>query len=351
MSTKTNEEYFNNNPYNSEKLGEGRNIVAKQSNFDKNKKTIYLTAHYDSTEDTTGVIDNASGCSAILEVAKVLKDYNNEFNIGIIFFSAEEYCRVGSRNFISKLSNDEKENIIGCINVDMVGEKEAGDLIIQSVNGRHNILSFMMKSILSEETKLVRGGSSDDLSFYMGEIPVITITDENSNPDLALKENQFEYIDLNIIKKTSDIIIDFLINFELMNYENVLKKSIEIENTDSEIRPIDGFELVDKKDTFIGNGYSVQREYFYQNENYNYSIIEKDRKFIDDRNLGDLNILSKENGWWYKVIEDSDNSFIKLIFKIDGYYGEIKGNIELEQGIKILENYYENVVGESISIE
>lgn len=83
-----------------------------------------------------------------------------------------------------------------------------------------------------------------------------------------------------------------------------MKKSIEIENTDSEIRPIDGFELVDKKDTFIGNGYSVQREYFYQNENYNYSIIEKDRKFIDDRNLGDLNILSKENGWWYKVIED-----------------------------------------------
>lgn len=32
MSAKTNEEYFNNNPYNSEKLGEGRNVVAKQSN-------------------------------------------------------------------------------------------------------------------------------------------------------------------------------------------------------------------------------------------------------------------------------------------------------------------------------
>ena len=54
-------------------------------NFDKNKKTLYLTAHYDSTSDTIGIVDNASGSATLLELARVLSDYNDEFNIGIVF--------------------------------------------------------------------------------------------------------------------------------------------------------------------------------------------------------------------------------------------------------------------------
>ena len=351
ISVKNNLDYFKKNPYNSEVLGVGRNIIAKQKNFNNDKKTIYLTAHYDSTEDTTGVIDNVSGCSVVLEVARVLKDYNNEFNIGIVLFSGEEDWRTGSRDFVSKLSKDEKENIIGCINVDMVGEKSAGNLIMQTSNGKHNIISFMLNEILENKPKLVEGGSSDELSFYMGEIPSITITDENSNPDLALKENQLDYIDMEVLKETCEIIIKFLTEFKLESYESILKEDILYRNFNSEINleTINGFELIEKRDSFIGNGYSTETEYTYKNDNNKYVIRERDGKFISEEIQDKFIMLNKENNWGYKIKEDLDDN-IKIVFKIMGNYGEIEGNIDLNQGIKILESYYGQKTGEKINI-
>ena len=107
VQSETNLDYLNNNFYNSDSIGKARNIISTQRNFDKNKKTLYLTAHYDSTSDTIGIVDNASGSATVLELARVLSDYNDEFNIGIVFFSAEEYFRSGSRKFVSSLDEDE----------------------------------------------------------------------------------------------------------------------------------------------------------------------------------------------------------------------------------------------------
>ena len=45
--------------------------------------------------------------SYFIILARVLSDYNDEFNIGIVFFSAEEYFRSGSRKFVSSLDEDE----------------------------------------------------------------------------------------------------------------------------------------------------------------------------------------------------------------------------------------------------
>ena len=64
---------------------------------------------------------------------------------------------------------DEKNNILGCINIDMVGEKGKGPIIMQTVNGENNIISIMMDKLTNKEFNLSGGGSSDDLSFYMVE--------------------------------------------------------------------------------------------------------------------------------------------------------------------------------------
>ena len=154
VQSETNLDYLNNNFYNSDSIGKARNIIATQRNFDKNKKTLYLTAHYDSTSDTIGIVDNASGSATVLELARVLSDYNDEFNIGIVFFSAEEYFRSGSRKFVSSLDEDEKNNILGCINIDMVGEKGKGPIIMQTVNGENNIISIMMDKLTNKEFNL-----------------------------------------------------------------------------------------------------------------------------------------------------------------------------------------------------
>ncbi|UXZ09237.1 Zn-dependent exopeptidase M28 [Clostridium perfringens] len=73
------------------------------------KKTLYLSAHYDSTDYTTGVIDNATGCVVLLELAKVLQNFEGDINIKFLFLDAEEYFRYGSKYFVSKLSDEEKK--------------------------------------------------------------------------------------------------------------------------------------------------------------------------------------------------------------------------------------------------
>src|SRR5699024_2448881 len=110
--------FLNLNPTNStSSMGTARNIIVKSKNFDVNKKTLYLSAHYDTTSGTTGVYDNATGVSAVVEIARNLQNYkNNEINIVYTIFSAEEYFKSGSRYYLNQLSNTEKDNIIGAIN-------------------------------------------------------------------------------------------------------------------------------------------------------------------------------------------------------------------------------------------
>ncbi|RXI44039.1 hypothetical protein DP145_13555 [Clostridium tetani] len=200
MAVKNNKDYFKLNPYNSEKKGTGKNVIGKRDNHSNEKKTIYLTAHYDTTDFTKGVIDNGTGTAVILEVARQLRNYHSPFNIEIVFFSAEEYCRSGSRYFVSKLTEEEKKNTLGCINVDMVGEKGAGDIVMGLVNQENNVMTVMLNEGLENKLKISRGGSSDDLSFYHGEIPAITLLNKKPNFKIDKKEDQFPYVDLQQLK-------------------------------------------------------------------------------------------------------------------------------------------------------
>ena len=297
VQSETNLDYLNNNFYNSDSIGKARNIIATQRNFDKNKKTLYLTAHYDSTSDTIGIVDNASGSATVLELARVLSDYNDEFNIGIVFFSAEEYFRSGSRKFVSSLDEDEKNNILGCINIDMVGEKGKGPIIMQTVNGENNIMSIMMDKLTNKEFNLSGGGSSDDLSFYMGEIPVINLCNDYAKARLYDDaEDNIESIDFNQIKELCESILNAITDFKLSMYNKFLKdyKDIDLDIDENDIKLVGEFKLINKKETLIGNGYDVQKKYTYQNnEGKTCTIMSKSVKFIPKEQLNNLILLDE----------------------------------------------------------
>lgn len=55
----------------------------------KTDQIVYVGAHYDSV-NTTGTDDNASGVSAVLEIAQRMKNVETEFTIKFCFFDGEE---------------------------------------------------------------------------------------------------------------------------------------------------------------------------------------------------------------------------------------------------------------------
>ncbi|HAT4122237.1 TPA: M28 family peptidase [Clostridium perfringens] len=336
IRVKNNSEYFNLNPYNSASLGKGRNIIVESKNNSNNKKTLYLSAHYDSTDYTTGVIDNATGCVVLLELAKVLQNFEGDINIKFLFLDAEEYFRYGSKYFVSKLSDEEKNNIIGCINVDMVGEKNAGNIVMQTTSGNKNIISSLISKSLGNKFLLSEGGFSDDLSFYMGEIPVVTFANEKSNFNLDLedKNTQINNVDTKIIKDFCEILTNFLINLELNNYNEGLKAIEKVESSEKDIRVINGFELKKIEESYINNGFDVKFKYIYEKDKLNFSFSEFPVKFISTEVYKNYIQSNSDNTWFYEINEN------KILVKNDSAFYEFSGNIPINELVEVVEVFF-----------
>ena len=216
-----------------------KNIIGKNKNFDDNKKSIYITAHYDSEEKTTGVIDNSTGVSVVLEIARVLQKYEGDINIIPIFFSAEELGLVGSRYFVDNLDKSEISNVIGCINIDMVGVKDCEELVILSYDLKNpneaddfivndNVLTYMINSKLSNKLENKLGGGTDAIAFYGAKIPAITLINKIPDYEMAHKsrDQQLKAINIHVLSRMCEKLSAFLNEFSLNEYELYLQKSI-----------------------------------------------------------------------------------------------------------------------------
>lgn len=75
-----------------------QNLISRQKD-----KLVIIGAHYDTLERVTGLEDNASGCVALLKLAKLLSNYKLKFNYTIIFvfLDYEEIGSIGSMSFVN----------------------------------------------------------------------------------------------------------------------------------------------------------------------------------------------------------------------------------------------------------
>ena len=93
---------------NGEPVGTGNNIIAELPNFDRNKPTLILSAHYDTTKDNVGIIDNGSGTAFLLSSGEWLSDFDRDFNLRLIFFDVEESRMYGSKYYLEQLTDEER---------------------------------------------------------------------------------------------------------------------------------------------------------------------------------------------------------------------------------------------------
>src|SRR5262245_17540223 len=88
--------------------------------------TLVVGAHYDSYEDAPGANDNASGTAAIIELARLLKDWRPErTRLRLVLFVNEEppYYRtsdMGSWRYAERLSKS-GERVLGMIALETIG--------------------------------------------------------------------------------------------------------------------------------------------------------------------------------------------------------------------------------------
>ncbi|HWP82248.1 MAG TPA: M28 family peptidase [Bacteroidota bacterium] len=100
-----------------------RNLIAQTKG--SGPRRIVLGAHYDTVLGTPGADDNASGVAGLLELARLLRDWNGNLTIDFVAFAHEEppyfYTRLmGSRQYARKLRT-EAVNVVGMLSLEMIG--------------------------------------------------------------------------------------------------------------------------------------------------------------------------------------------------------------------------------------
>ena len=223
-----------------------KNIIA-ELNFANNTKQVIIGAHYDNaysmfsgmgTTLSSGAFDNGTGVAVLLDLAKRFYDYKNvlgkvlPFNISFVFFGAEEVGLIGSRYFVSKMTETDKNNTLMMINLDVVaggkyiyvyGEdiKNPQEEYFSNMSKQHssngniqtmpaNMGTVVGFTVSGSRPYMHTGHQSDSLSFMDAGIPVAFFFSGN------LKSDYFGYIEneqaTNQIMHTKDDTIQSLMD-------------------------------------------------------------------------------------------------------------------------------------------
>ena len=249
---------------NSYKLADANNIVAIIEGSDMKDEYIILSAHYDHIgtnykgEIFYGADDNASGVSAVLEIARVLNEAKKagkgpRRSVIILFPTAEEDGLYGSKYYVQKPIYP-LEKTICCINIDMLGrkspkveDKHFENGYVYALTGRNKVNDSIFSipdsinaistklSILSKDGKSYYSSffrRSDHYSFYQKDIPSIFFTN-GTHEDLHKTTDTVEKIDYDAMLKRSKLI--FLTLWELANNTKPYKKQTKLEDFEIEI--------------------------------------------------------------------------------------------------------------------
>lgn len=100
-----------------------KNVIASFGT--ENKKRIIVGAHYDVCEDQEGADDNASGTTALLELARMLQGEKLNYRIDLVAYTLEEppYFRTENMGSYIHAKNlkDNNTDVFGMISVEMIG--------------------------------------------------------------------------------------------------------------------------------------------------------------------------------------------------------------------------------------
>ncbi len=104
------------------------NVVVTIPTKKSNPDIFLFCTHYDCSHLSVGAIDNGSGVSALLELARILKQTKTDYGceIRLAFFSGEENGYYGAYKYYYSLSGNEADRHKIFFNIDMAGHPKGG---------------------------------------------------------------------------------------------------------------------------------------------------------------------------------------------------------------------------------
>jgi hypothetical protein len=181
---------------------------------------VVVGAHYDHIGvDEWGRIglgadDNASGTTAVLEIAQAFASAPGRRSVLVAFFAAEEDGLIGSQRFCS--SPPVAANaIVAMLNLDMVGRGEADEAVVLGVDQNPDFAEILrrartlhptkVKSVITDKAEHL-WERSDHYSFHQIGVPVLFFFEavsESDNADYHTYRDSIERLDFEKIARTT----------------------------------------------------------------------------------------------------------------------------------------------------
>ncbi|MFH0735471.1 MAG: M20/M25/M40 family metallo-hydrolase [bacterium] len=111
----------------------GRNIYAVQQGTELPNQKLIICAHYDSQPAGSlapGADDNASGTAAVIEAARLLKEYSFPYTIVYALWDEEEQGLIGSKYYADNAAAS-GDSIIAVVNIDMIAWNRSNSNIVE----------------------------------------------------------------------------------------------------------------------------------------------------------------------------------------------------------------------------
>jgi hypothetical protein len=157
----------------------GTNVIAVRPASAPGGDIVIVSAHHDSMAGVNGADDDASGVTALIELARILKDVPSDTEIRFVSFTGEEEGRVGSRFYVNSLCDDEKQHIVGDIQLDMLGYYRGGENLLSTSDGKQTLLGNLLLGCPAVFDPVYRRDTlSDHYCFYNAGIPSVMISQE-----------------------------------------------------------------------------------------------------------------------------------------------------------------------------
>lgn len=200
---------------------ETQNIIGVQVGTKRPDDWYIIGAHMDSTSaaahtggSAPGAVDNASGCAAVLEMARIASGYQFEGTLIFICFGGEEMGLKGSKYHAENLiANGDKDRVKAVFNIDMIGYSSDvnREVIFESTTDYQWLIDVMANNAIlyapsiSVFTTTGAGMWSDHDTYASKGIPAVLSADN----DWGIYPDYHKFSDLpeNIITEQGELII------------------------------------------------------------------------------------------------------------------------------------------------
>jgi len=188
------------------------NVVAVKEPTNKKKATnqiIVVGAHHDSVSGSPGANDDASGVATSIELARVLANMPTDTEIRFVTFGAEELGLLGSYAYVETLSQDERDRIVGMFQMDMVGSRDAGELVMYTVDGEKNAVTDLSAAAgvrTGNPLEYGKESRSDHVPFYYAGIPAALFIHSPSEPWYHTPNDSLDKISKAKLQETAEIV-------------------------------------------------------------------------------------------------------------------------------------------------